>query len=142
MINQYISIGKTITQFVLLVDESMRIQEELDSSDKKNIHRSLRESLLTTTITIMNRQPLKSPFSSIGKDSIGKDTTIILKTCLLSLKVNSKKFNLKESYWKTIQDVIYKLDQIYLSNSTTIILGEFLEVAVKGIIETRLNALT
>ena len=73
---------------------------------------------------------------------ISKTSRVIPKTCLLSLKIyTDKNDNLKEMYWETIQDVIYKLDQIYFSNSAKIILGEFLEVAVKGIIETRLYAL-
>jgi hypothetical protein len=59
MINQYTSSGKIITQFVLLVDESVRIQEELDSSNRNDVHRLMRDCLLSIPITIMNGQQLK-----------------------------------------------------------------------------------
>ena len=47
IIAQYRANGRDIDQFVLLVDESVAIQTELDSDNELDIHRTLRDCLLT-----------------------------------------------------------------------------------------------
>ena len=74
--------------------------------------------------------------NSLG--NIHPDFTITPKTCLLSLKIYMNKYGLKELYWKCIGDVITELEVLYFPDPTKIVLGKFLETALKGIIEARI----
>jgi hypothetical protein len=47
IIAQHRARGETIDQFVLLVDESVAIQDELDKDNMQDIHQTLRDCLLT-----------------------------------------------------------------------------------------------
>jgi hypothetical protein len=59
IIRQYRARGEEIDHFVLLVDESLVIQTELESSGNKDIHQELRRSLLSEIMTMDDGRPLK-----------------------------------------------------------------------------------
>jgi hypothetical protein len=60
IVNQYITEGKPIRKFVLLVDESVVIQDELASLNAPNdVHKVLRECLLSAPITVADGSTLK-----------------------------------------------------------------------------------
>jgi len=59
IIRQYRARGEEIDHFVLLVDESLVIQTELESSGNKDIHQELRRNLLSEIMTMDDGRPLK-----------------------------------------------------------------------------------
>jgi hypothetical protein len=59
IVRQYRAGGKTIDQFVLLVDESHGIQRLYDPDGKLDVHQALRESLLTQPMIMDDGLPLK-----------------------------------------------------------------------------------
>ena len=59
IIAQYRANGHEIDQFVLEVDESVVIQESLDPDGKLDIHRTLRECLLTRPMNMDDNLHLK-----------------------------------------------------------------------------------
>jgi len=66
--------GKKVDQFVLLMDESLRIQEELeDPYGNKDIHATLREALLDHPSYLENGMVLKKDLvmSSLGVRVLG-----------------------------------------------------------------------
>jgi hypothetical protein len=59
IIGQYRANGKNIDEFVLLVDETVSIQDDLDPSGKVDVHHSLRECLLTQPMVMDDGLPVK-----------------------------------------------------------------------------------
>ena len=59
IIRQYRVNGQKIDQLVVLVDESVEIENKLDVDDKKDIHQTLRECLLTNPIVFEDGMHLK-----------------------------------------------------------------------------------
>jgi hypothetical protein len=59
IVRQYRAEGKVIDQFVLLLDESDAIQKALDPNDRVDMHKILRESLLTQPMIMDDGLPLK-----------------------------------------------------------------------------------
>jgi hypothetical protein len=57
IVNQYKS--QDITQFVLLVDESVAIQRRLDPDNKIDLHKTLRDALLDEDMILNNGNCLK-----------------------------------------------------------------------------------
>ena len=59
IIQQYRAKGEKIDEFVLLVDESVAIQKVLDPNETQDVHKTLRESLLTVPMVMDDGHPLK-----------------------------------------------------------------------------------
>jgi len=71
--------------------------------------------------------------------SISKDVLLVPKTSILSLKIYSK-YN-QELYWQSIRLAIEKLDELFTDEPNKVKLGEFLEAAIRGLINARLYVL-
>jgi hypothetical protein len=59
IIGQYRANGNNIDQFVLLVDESLKIQKKIDPERKEDVHHMLRESLLTKPMVMDDGHSVK-----------------------------------------------------------------------------------
>ena len=59
IVNQYRLSNPKVDQFVLLVDESLKIQQLLDSTNRHDIHNTLRNSLLSKDMIMDNGDQLK-----------------------------------------------------------------------------------
>ena len=70
---------------------------------------------------------------------ISEDVLFVPKTSILSLKIYSK--DKQELYWKSIRLAIEKLDELFTDEPNKVNLGEFLEAAVRGLINARLYVL-
>ena len=71
---------------------------------------------------------------------ISEDVLFVPKTSILSLKIYSK--DKQELYWKSIRLAIEKIDELFTNEPNKVNLGEFLEAAVRGLINARLYILT
>jgi hypothetical protein len=70
---------------------------------------------------------------------ISKVTTLFPKTSILSLKIYLKEK--KELYWQSIRVAIEKLEELFSEEPNKVKLGQFLEAAVRGLINARLYVL-
>jgi hypothetical protein len=70
---------------------------------------------------------------------ISKVTTLCPKTSILSLKIFTK--NKPELYWRSIRVAIEKLEELFSEEPNIVKLGQFLEAAVRGLINARLYVL-
>jgi hypothetical protein len=70
---------------------------------------------------------------------ISKLTPLVPKTSTISMKIYSKDKN--EEYWKSIRFAIEKLEELFSEEPNKVNLGQFLEAAVRGLINARLYVL-
>ena len=72
-------------------------------------------------------------------DFISNDTTLCPKTSILSLKIFTK--DKPELYWRSIRVAIEKLEELFSEEPNKVKLGQYLEAAVRGLINARLYVL-
>ena len=70
---------------------------------------------------------------------ISKVTTLCPKTSILSLKIFTK--DKPELYWRSIRVAIEKLEELFSEEPNKVKLGQYLEAAVRGLINARLYVL-
>ena len=82
---------------------------------------------------------IKNSFLVNSLKNIAKNTRIVPKTSVFSVKLFSK--DKEEKYWRSIRLAIEKLEELFSEEPNQVKLGQFLESAVRGLINARLYVL-